>query len=44
LSEQQTTLQLVAYLIGMIPGIYFAYLLIVEAYHLLKKKDEDFLK
>ena len=43
MSEQASTLQIVAYVVGMIPSIYFAYRLIVEAYHYLTKKDDDFL-
>ncbi len=42
MSEQASTLQIVAYIVGMIPSIYFAYRLLVEAYHYLKK-DDDFL-
>ena len=43
MSEQASTLQIVAYVVGMIPGVYFAYRLLVEAYHYLTKKDDDFL-
>ena len=43
MSEQVSTLELVAYIIGMIPSVYFAYRLLVELYHYLTKKDEDFL-
>jgi len=43
MSEQITTIELIAYIIGMIPGAYFAYRLLVELYHYLTKKDEDFL-
>jgi len=43
MSEQASTLQIVAYVVGMIPSVYFAYRLIVEAYHYLTKKDDDFL-
>jgi hypothetical protein len=43
LSEQASTLQIIAYVVGMIPSVYFAYRLIVEAYHYLTKKDDDFL-
>ena len=42
MSEQASTLQIVAYLVGMIPSVYFAYKLLVEAYHYLMKKDDDF--
>jgi len=43
MSEQASTLQLVAYVVGMIPSIYFAYRLLVEVYHYLTKKEDDFL-
>ncbi len=43
MSEQASTLQVVAYVVGMIPSVYFAYRLLVEAYHYLTKKDDDFL-
>ncbi|MFA9496581.1 MAG: hypothetical protein ACERKS_11775 [Candidatus Bathyarchaeota archaeon] len=43
MSEQASTLQIVAYVVGMIPSVYFAYRLLVEAYHYLTKKDDDFL-
>lgn len=43
MSEQASTLQIVAYIVGMIPSVYFAYRLLVEAYHFLTKKDDDFL-
>ncbi len=43
MSEQVTTIQLVAYIVGLIPSVYFAYKLLVELYHYLTKKDEDFL-
>ena len=43
MSEQASTLQIVAYIVGMIPSVYFAYRLLVEAYHYLTKKDDDFL-
>lgn len=43
LSEQVTTLELIAYLVGIIPSVYFAYRLLVELYYHLKKKDDDFL-
>jgi len=43
MSEQTSTLQIVAYVVGMIPSVYFAYRLLVEAYHYLTKKDDDFL-
>ena len=39
-----TTVQLIAYIIGMLPGAYFAYMLLVELYHYLTKKEEDFLE
>ncbi|MFH1179791.1 MAG: hypothetical protein V1710_05480 [Candidatus Bathyarchaeota archaeon] len=44
MSEQASTVQLIAYLVGMVPSVYFAYRLLVELYHILKKKDEDFLE
>lgn len=43
MSEQASTLQIVAYVVGMIPSIYFAYRLLVEIYHYLTKKEDDFL-
>jgi len=43
MSEQASTLQIVAYVVGLIPSVYFAYRLLVEAYHYLTKKDDDFL-
>jgi len=43
MSEQASTLQIVAYVVGMIPSIYFAYRLLVEVYHYLTKKEDDFL-
>ncbi len=43
MSEQASTLQIVAYVVGMIPSVYFAYRLLVEAYHYFTKKDDDFL-
>jgi hypothetical protein len=43
MSEQVSTLELIAYIVGMLPGIYFAYRLLVELYHYLTKKDEDFI-
>ncbi len=43
MSESTSTLEIVAYLVGIIPSIYFAYKLLVEAYYYLTKKDEDFL-
>lgn len=43
MSEQVSLVQQIAYIIGMIPGIYFAYRLLVELYHYLTKKDDDFL-
>ena len=43
MSEQASTLQIVAYVVGMIPSVYFAYRLLLEAYHYLTKKDDDFL-
>ena len=43
MSEQVTTLEWIAYIIGLIPSVYFAYRLLVELYHYLTKKDEDFL-
>jgi hypothetical protein len=43
MSEQVSTIELLAYVIGIIPSIYFAYRLLVELYHYLNKKDEDFL-
>ncbi len=43
MSEQASTLQIVAYVVGMIPSVYFAYRLLVEAYHYLTKKEDDFL-
>ncbi|MFW6109650.1 MAG: hypothetical protein ACOC6N_04285 [archaeon] len=43
MSEQVSTIELIAYLIGMIPSVYFAYRLLVELYHYLTKKDDDFL-
>ncbi len=43
MSEQVSTIELIAYLVGMIPSVYFAYRLLVELYHYLTKKDDDFL-
>lgn len=43
MSEQVSTVQLIAYIVGIIPSIYFAYRLLVELYHYLTKKDDDFL-
>ena len=43
MSEQVSTVQLIAYVVGIIPSIYFAYRLLVELYHYLTKKDDDFL-
>ena len=43
MSEQASTLQIVAYIVGMIPSVYFAYKLLREAYHYLTKKEDDFL-
>lgn len=43
MSEQASTLELIAFFIGMIPGAYFAYRLLVEVYHYFTKKDDDFL-
>ncbi len=43
MSEQVSTIELIAYLVGMIPSVYFAYRLVVELYHYLTKKDDDFL-
>jgi len=43
MSEQVSTVQLIAYVVGIIPSIYFAYRLLVELYHYITKKDEDFL-
>jgi hypothetical protein len=43
MSEQASTLTQIAYIVGMLPGLYFAYRLLVELYHYLTKKDDDFL-
>ncbi len=43
MSESASTLEIVAYVVGMIPSVYFAYRLIVEAYHYITKKEDDFL-
>ncbi len=43
MSEQVSTIQWIAYLVGIIPSVYFAYRLLVEAYYHFTKKDEDFL-
>ena len=43
MSESVSTLEIVAYVVGMIPSVYFAYRLIVEAYHYITKKEDDFL-
>ena len=43
MSEHVSTVQLIAYVVGIIPSIYFAYRLLVELYHYITKKDEDFL-
>jgi hypothetical protein len=43
MSEQMSTIQLIAYIIGMLPGAYFAVMLLIELYHHLTKK-EDFLE
>jgi hypothetical protein len=43
MSEQASTIQIIAYIAGMIPSVYFAYRLLVEVYHYLTKKEDDFL-
>ncbi|MCW4012368.1 MAG: hypothetical protein NWF07_05165 [Candidatus Bathyarchaeota archaeon] len=43
MSEQISTLELIAYVIGIIPSVYFAYRLLVELYYYLTKKEDDFL-
>jgi len=42
MSESASTLEIVAYIVGIIPSVYFAYRLVVEAYHYIIKKDDDF--
>lgn len=43
MSETASTTQWIIYLLGALPSIYFLYKIIVEAYHYLTKKEEDFL-
>lgn len=43
MSESASTLEIVAYIVGIIPSVYFAYRLVKEAYHYIMKKDDDFL-
>ncbi len=43
MSESASTFEIVVYIVGMIPSVYFAYKLVVEAYHYITKKDDDFL-
>lgn len=43
MSESASTIKIVAYIVGMVPSVYFAYKLLREAYHYLTKKDDDFL-
>ncbi len=43
MSESASTLEIVAYIVGIIPSVYFAYRLVLEAYHYVTKKDDDFL-
>jgi len=43
LSEQTISLELIAYVIGIIPSVYFAYRLLVELYYYVTKKEDDFL-
>jgi len=40
-SEKTTALELLAYFVGVIPGIYFTYRILVELYYYLTRKDEE---
>ncbi len=42
MSETNAT-QILVYVLGALPSIYFLYRILVEAYHYITKKDEDFL-
>jgi len=42
LSEETSLIHLLAYVIGLIPGAYFTYRLLVELYYYLARRDEDF--
>jgi hypothetical protein len=42
MSESGTSVQLIAFIIGMIPSVYFAYMVVKGIYHTLRQgKDED---
>ena len=43
MSETTSATQIIIYLLGALPSIYFAYKILVELYHYLTKKEDDFL-
>jgi hypothetical protein len=43
MSESQSIITVLAYVIGLIPGMYFAYRLLREVFYYFKHDDEDIL-
>lgn len=39
--SEANTISLIAYILGLLPGMYFAYKLIREVIYYLKRDDED---
>jgi hypothetical protein len=43
MSETTNIPQILIYLLGALPSIYFTYRILLELYHYITKKEEDFL-
>lgn len=43
MSESASATQWIVFVLGALPSIYFLYRILVEAYHYVTKKEDDFL-